>query len=90
MTTALLIGSMFGALVGLIHAVAVFSKQVSRARARRETYSSFVYAKSAYFAIWTFCLWILFGSYVLYLWILAAVLYTGQHTWLYIKSVSNR
>lgn len=75
MTTALMIGSAFGALAGLIHACAVYVHQVGRARDRLAAHPFGVRANAAYFALWTFSLWVLFGSYVLFLWIISVMVY---------------
>ena len=89
MTIGLIIGTTFGALVGLIHACAVFAKQLDRARDRRKTIPFSVYATATYFAIWTFALWVLFGSYVLYLWMIAVVIYAGHFMRRLFRSVKS-
>lgn len=74
MNTALAIGSVFGAIVGLVHAFYVYAH-----RARRTGRVIAVHAKAAYYALWTFALWVLFGSYVLYLGLLATAIYGLVH-----------
>lgn len=81
MSGALIVGSTFGALVGAIHAAAVFRTRVSRAKDTREAADLAVKATAAYYAIWTIMLWVLFGSYVLYLWVIASIAYVGRLTW---------
>lgn len=69
--TLMWIGSMVGALLGLAHATYVF-------RVVAKSVPSGVspnYPGAVYFAIWTFGLWVLFGTYVLVLWVVGGVLY---------------
>lgn len=75
MNTALLIGSTFGAVVGVIHAGAVFLALRRRVGAAGLANPAASTLHAFYFAVWTFVLWILCGSYVLYLWALASIAY---------------
>ena len=70
MDQALQFGLLFGALAGSVHALHLY-RQI-----RREPHavSDDVQRKrAAYFALWTLALWLLFGSYVLYLWLIAVI-----------------
>jgi hypothetical protein len=71
-TEVLWAGTLVGALLGLCHAVYVF--RVIEAEAPAESAPS--YTRPAYYALWTFGLWVLFGSYVLVLWLTGLVFYT--------------
>ena len=70
MNEFLLIGSTFGAVLGLLHGIYLYQLQASRAVASGLTGSR---AKGLYYGLWTFALWTLFGSYVLAFWILGSV-----------------
>ncbi len=89
MTTALMIGTACGALLGSIHAGAVFARHRRRARGRRQGVPYVVNATAAYFAAWTFMLWIIFGSYVLVLWIVTGVIYAGYLLWRPLRPTSS-
>ncbi len=71
MVTALLIGSLFGGTVGLAHAGYVFKSLATPQSPARHTAGR---ARAVYFSLWTFALWVLFGTYVLSLWLLAIAL----------------
>jgi hypothetical protein len=75
MTTALYIGSAVGALLGLFHAVYVYRQQLADARNTPSGISFGTKLRAGYYALWTFGLWALFGSYVLYLWLLGCILH---------------
>ena len=59
-------GTLLGGLFGLAHAVYVYGV-VSDCASRSST--------ALYAAAWTLLLWLLFGSYLLVLWLAGAVLY---------------
>jgi len=58
-------GSMVGALFGLAHAIYVFKVVAYSAHEG----NSPNYLRAIYFSVWTFGLWVLFGVYVLVLWV---------------------
>ena len=89
MTTALMIGIAFGALLGSIHAGAVFARHRHHARASRQAVPYAVNANAAYFAAWTFMLWVIFGSYVLVLWIMTSFIYAGYLLWRHLRPTSS-
>lgn len=64
-------GSMVGVLLGLAHAVYVYRVVDNGAHAGAWP----KHVRGLYFALWTLGLWILFGSYVLILWLAGVVLY---------------
>ena len=64
-------GSVVGVLLGLAHAAYVYrviANETPAGTAPNHT-------RGLYFALWTFGLWIIFGSYVLVLWLAGVVLY---------------
>ena len=71
MTDFLLVGALMGLIVGLLHTaylsrLVVSSTNSAGSSARLSTLN---------FALWTCCLWILLGAYVLGLWLIAVVFY---------------
>lgn len=73
MQTLLTCGLAFGAIAGVAHAYGLL-----RARRRRAPLPS---ESAAYVAAWTVGLWLLFGTYVLSLWLLATLVYAGTRAW---------
>ena len=71
MTTLLWTGTIVGALFGLLHAVYVYRLIAAEAPADAPAHNG----RALYYAAWTLGLWMLFGSYVLALWIIGIVLY---------------
>jgi len=76
MTNALIVGSSVGVIIGLLHAWSVYTRRVSAFPEKVAARPVAVRASAAYFALWTIFLWVLFGSYVFYLWVISVVLYT--------------
>ena len=77
MDTALFVGSVFGAFVGIVHACAIF--RTLRARTKNPKRNQHrVKVPTFYYVVWTVALWVLFGSYVLYLWAAASVVYFSR------------
>lgn len=66
-----LTGAVVGGVVGCVHAVGVY-RRCARAPARGGLDGR---ARAAYYAAWTLALWVLFGAYVLIVWLLGMVLY---------------
>ena len=83
MNDALVIGAIFGAIVGLVHGRYVYADRAGRDTARPIV----ARGKAVYFALWTFALWVLFGSYVLYFGLLSTVIYAVFHAARWIRSV---
>lgn len=75
MANAILIGSSAGAIIGLIHAWGVYVQRTREIPERLIKHPVAVRARAAYFALWTFFLWVLFGTYVFYLWMISIVVY---------------
>ena len=67
MNEFLWIGTLLGAIVGLLHALNTLSTRLKHDRLRR--------MKTAWQSIWTIALWTLFGAYVLAFWIIGAVIF---------------
>jgi hypothetical protein len=63
---------MVGALLGLAHAAYIYRVVAHGVPADGEP----SHARGLYFALWTLGLWVLFGSYVLILWLIGVLLYT--------------
>jgi hypothetical protein len=73
MTTALLIGSAVGGLIGLFHAFYVYRQHVGDSPNAVIENPVATRAHAGYYALWTLLLWVLFGSYVFYLWIASSI-----------------
>lgn len=65
------VGSVVGMFLGLAHAAYVYRVVANGAPADGESN----HTRGFYFALWTLGLWILFGSYVLILWLAGITLY---------------
>lgn len=74
-STLLTIGAAFGALAGLLHACTIYAAELRRERLRSGANAGATHGRAAYFALWTFALWVVFGTYVLVLWLVAAPLW---------------
>lgn len=70
-------GSLLGLMAGLAHAVYVYRIVASEG----ETKSTSRPGVALYYALWTVLLWVLFGSYLLLLWLLGGVLYLAGKRW---------
>lgn len=82
MNTWLAIGLGFGALAGSAHAYALL-------RARRERPQAFDEPhRSMSMLMWTVGLWVIFGTYVLSLWVLATIVYAGTRACRLIRSLA--
>lgn len=64
-------GSIVGLIFGLAHAFYVFRVVTGGGSSTQGA----DYGRGIYYALWTFVLWILFGTYVLVLWIAGAVVF---------------
>ncbi len=71
MTTVLWAGTAVGLAFGLMHALYVYRLVLAECPA--DTAPS--HARAAYYALWTFGLWLLFGTYMLVLWLVGAALW---------------
>ncbi len=71
MTCSLTIGIAIAAIIGLIHAWRVYQNQVGRI-----TDNPLMMKLSAlYYGLWTFVLWLLCGSYLVYFWVTSTAIY---------------
>ena len=64
-------GMLVGALLGAFHAVYVYRLLATEPPAGATSAP----AHAVYYALWTFGLWVIFGSYVLILWLIGAIFY---------------
>ncbi len=71
MASVLWAGTLVGTLLGIIHAVYVYRLVAAEAPAG----ATANHGQAGYYALWTLGLWIVFGSYVLVLWVIAVVAY---------------
>jgi hypothetical protein len=72
MSEYLLLGSVVGAVLGLTHGISVYRQIAARNSTGIGPGGSL---QGLYYALWTFALWTLFGSYVLVFWLLGALGY---------------
>ena len=75
MRNALFIGTVFGGIVGIIHAAYVYCRLTAEASAKLTKLPIAARAHAAWYALWTAFLWVLFGAYVFYLWLISIVIY---------------
>ena len=76
MMAFLWIGTFVGFVLGVLHSALVFRQQIATAGGS--------FAGALYFALWTLALWVIFGAYVLFFYLLGGVamlckgLYAGR------------
>lgn len=75
MSDALSLGVLFGAFIGLLHARRIYAARTREAAEGAVAKQAMARWRALYFALWTFVLWLLLGSYVLYLWVASLVVY---------------
>ncbi|MDX1394503.1 MAG: hypothetical protein R3195_08930 [Gemmatimonadota bacterium] len=75
MSVALIIGSGVGALIGARHAWGLLRRTSGRSTPGDPRHATRSRATAAYYGLWALVLWTVFGSYLLYLWLFAVVLY---------------
>ena len=75
MSATLIIGSSVGAVIGAVHAWSLLRPSASGAPTEAATRGRYGRVAGVYYGLWAVVLWTLFGSYVLYLWLLGAGLY---------------
>jgi hypothetical protein len=85
MNSLLLLGIGFGALAGLSHAYGLLRARRRRAVLPGAAGEGGLYSSAPYVALWTVALWMLFGTYVLALWGLAALVYAGKRVWQFVR-----
>ena len=71
MAEFLWVGTLAGALLGTVHAVYVYRLVAAEPPAK-----TLRPLRPAYYALWTLGLWVLFGSYLLGLWLVGLVFYS--------------
>jgi len=68
-----LVGAAAGAIVGCAHAIDIYRRCARKpASGHRRGH-----VRAAYHALWTLALWVLFGAYVLILWLIGMALYVA-------------
>jgi hypothetical protein len=90
MNTAILIGSVVGAGLGLMHATALARRMFARADSLAPGFSLGSLGTPLYFGFWTLLLWTVFGSYVLYLWLIACVVFAAHRLWRGVRVTRRR
>lgn len=69
------LGAIVGAVIGLFHAVYIYRRRASDFPDALAARPIATRAGALYYALWTFALWVLFGSYVFVLWMISVVVY---------------
>lgn len=77
MDTVLLVGLVVGTGIGLLHAGYVFRSRLGDVPAARRRQPLGTTLRAAYHALWTLLLWVVFGSYVLFMWVISLVAYAA-------------
>lgn len=68
-------GVVVGACLGLLHAGYVYWQVIGTAPMESANRPLATHLRGVYYAVWTVGLWIVFGSYVFYLWVLGVMVY---------------
>ncbi len=80
MNTIVWIGSLLGLVIGSLHAVYLYRRRVADAResaaAGTTAHLATAHLEGAYYGLWALALWVIFGTYVLVLWVIGAVAYS--------------
>jgi hypothetical protein len=69
MDIVLWLGSALGAVIGLLHAGYIYRGRLQRSANDR--------IMAVYRGLWAFALWVLFGSYLLVLWVVGVIAYAA-------------
>ncbi len=64
-----------GAAVGLLHAGYVYRRVATEGPRSLDAHPFVTHALAGYYALWTLGLWVLFGTYVVVLWLISVVFY---------------
>lgn len=75
MTVLLIIGTSVGAVIGLLHGCNVYRQEVGEIPDALLDRPMATRAAAGYYALWTFLLWLAFGAYVFFLWLISLVAY---------------
>jgi glycerol uptake facilitator-like aquaporin len=77
MNAVVWIGSLLGLAIGSLHAVHLYRRRVADAResatASTTAHLATAHLEGAYYGLWALALWVIFGTYVLVLWVIGAV-----------------
>lgn len=75
MTNILFFGALIGAIIGIFHGYYVYRLKTCDSHYLLVEHPLLARMNAAYYALWTFILWVLFGTYVLLLWLLAVIIF---------------
>jgi hypothetical protein len=78
MSGLLIIGTVAGSMLGVLHAWGVYARRTREAGAR-EKLTARDRLRAAYFAGWAVLLWTFFGAYVLILWLVSLPIWFASH-----------
>ncbi len=80
MNTIVWIGSLLGLAIGSLHAVHLYRARVADARESAAGGATAdlatAHLEGAYYGLWALALWVIFGTYVLVLWVIGTVAYS--------------
>ncbi len=80
MNTIIWIGSLLGLAIGSLHAVHLYRRRVADAResatGSATAHLATAQLEGAYYGLWALALWVIFGTYVLVLWVIGTVAYS--------------
>ncbi len=80
MNTIVWIGSLLGLAIGSLHAIQLYRRRVADAResaaASTTAQLATAHLEGAYYGLWALALWVIFGTYVLVLWVIGVVAYS--------------
>ena len=73
MDNMLRIGVIAAVVIGILHSAYIFRHVLGDARGHGPSFRNGL--RALYYALWTMLLWAVFGSYVLFMWIISVVVY---------------
>ena len=80
MNLYLLFGTFVGAVIGYLHAYYIYRQEVREIPEALIERPVATRAIAGYYALWTFLLWVVFGSYMLSFWIVSCIAYLIYRT----------
>lgn len=79
MDAILWMGTLVGVVLGCAHGVYIYRTMATDNVAAAEGGSGGIRLRAAYYAFWTFLLWVLFGTYVFVLWAISMIAYAARN-----------
>ncbi len=80
MNSIVWIGSLLGLAIGSLHAVHLYRGRVADGRVSAgggaTAHLATAHLEGAYYGLWALALWVIFGTYVLVLWVIGVVAYS--------------